>query len=98
MHSTRRHLPAEITALLAQADDLAGQGRRQIDIAQTLGVSVMTLHRWRKNAQSETGQFEQEARRRRLADLQVENSRLRRLVTDLMLEKIELEEAARRRT
>jgi hypothetical protein len=39
--SKRKHLPAEITAMLAQADDLARQGRRQNDIAQTLGVSVM---------------------------------------------------------
>jgi hypothetical protein len=30
-----------------------------------------------------------------LAELQLENSRLRRLVTDLLLEKIRLEEAAK---
>ena len=96
--SKRKHLPAEITAMLAQADDLARQGRRQNDIAQTLGVSVMTLHRWRKKAQSETGQFEQETRLDpRITELQVENSRLRRLVTNLMLEKIELEEASQQK-
>ena len=78
--------------MLAQADDLARQAGRQIDIAQTLGVSVMTLHRWRKKAQSETVQFEQ------IADLQAENSRLRRLVTNLLLEKMEREEAAQVRT
>ena len=71
INSKRKHLPAEITALLVQADDLARQGRQQIDIAQTLGVSVMTLHRWRKKAQSETGQFEQETRLDlRVAELQ----------------------------
>jgi len=32
----------------------------------------------------------------RIAELQLENSRLRRLVTDLLLEKIKLEEAAQR--
>jgi hypothetical protein len=32
----------------------------------------------------------------RIAELQLENSRLRRLVTDLLLEKIKLEEAAER--
>jgi putative transposase len=94
----RRHSPAEITAMLAQADDLARQGRPQIDIAQTLGVSVMTLHRWRRKAQSATGQFEQENHlRRRVADLQFENARLRRFVTNLMLEKIELEEGRPRK-
>jgi hypothetical protein len=30
----------------------------------------------------------------RIAELQLENSRLRRLVTDLLLEKLKLEEAA----
>jgi hypothetical protein len=32
----------------AMANDLATQGKLQNDIARTLGVSVMTLHRWRK--------------------------------------------------
>ena len=89
----QKHSPAEITAMLAQADDLARQAGRQIDIAQTLGVSVMTLHRWRKKAQSETGQFDETRLDPRIADLQVENSRLRRLVTNLLLEKMEREEA-----
>jgi putative transposase len=90
--------------MLAQAEDLASQGRLQSDIARTLGVSVMTLHRWRKmNVQStarpvaalvdETGQFEQEiGPRQRAPELQLENARLRRLVTDLLLDKMELQE------
>jgi putative transposase len=99
MRRKRKHFPTEISVLLAQADDLARQGRLQSDIAQTLGVSVMTLHRWRKKAQPETGQFEQENHlSQRVAELQDENSRLRRAVTDLMLEKIELEEAARQKS
>jgi putative transposase len=44
----RKHPKAEIAAKLAQADDLATQGKLQSEIARTLGVSVMTLHRWRK--------------------------------------------------
>jgi transposase-like protein len=48
MTKKRKHPKAEITALLAQADDLARQGKLQSEIARTLGVSVMTLHRWRK--------------------------------------------------
>jgi transposase len=39
---------AEIATKLAQANDLATQGKLQSEIARTLGVSVMTLHRWRK--------------------------------------------------
>ena len=85
--------------------DLATQGKLQSEIARTLGVSVMTLHRWRKAppgprpalvATHEAGQpYRMRRGGDRIAELQLENSRLRRLVTDLLLEKIKLEEAAR---
>jgi putative transposase len=96
-----KHSKAEIAAKLAQAEELATQGRLQSEIARTLGVSVMTLHRWRKMppvaqavpvAVNDSQQFSQ-APQTRIAELQLENSRLRRLVTDLLLEKIKLEEA-----
>jgi transposase-like protein len=38
----------EIATKLAQANELATRGKLQSEIARTLGVSVMTLHRWRK--------------------------------------------------
>jgi putative transposase len=101
----KKHSKAEISAKLVQADDLAKQGVLQRQIAHTLGVSVMTLHRWRKiAAQPHTRslvpdgvvQFEVElGSRKRRAELELENSRLRRLVTDLLLERVQLEEAAR---
>jgi putative transposase len=86
---------------------LAGQGKPQSEIARTLGVSVMTLHRWRKIARigeapkersgdvpkeriAPSGQEREEDCR--IAELELENSRLRKLVTDLLLEKIRLEE------
>jgi transposase-like protein len=95
-----KHSKAEIAAKLSQAEELATQGKLQSEIARTLGVSVMTLHRWRKMppvAQAvpavvnDTHRFDQAPAR--IAELQLENSRLRRLVTDLLLEKIKLEEA-----
>jgi transposase-like protein len=92
---------------LAQANDLATQGKLQSEIARTLGVSVMTLHRWRKAppgprpalvATHETHEAGNPYRMRlggdRIAELQLENSRLRRLVTDLLLGKVKLEETA----
>ena len=88
---------AEIASKLTQANDLATQGKLQSEIARTLGVSVPTLHRWRKAlpVAHEAGNPD---RLRRggdgIAELQLENSRLRRLVTDLLLEKIKLEEVA----
>ena len=69
--------------------------------ARTLGVSVMALHRWRKALPEpqpalEAGELDRSrGGRDRIAELQLENSRLRQLVTDLLLEKIKLEEAAK---
>src|SRR5262245_8493419 len=97
----RRHSPAEISAKLEQAEALAANGRVQSEIAKTLGVSVMTLHRWRKldhqaapAAPSTAFDAAHGARRGRadiVAELQMENRQLRKLVTDLLLEKIKLE-------
>ena len=104
MAKKKRHSRVEIASKLAQANDLATQGKLQTEIARTLGVSVMTLHRWRKAppgprpalvATHDAGQPDRTpGGGDRMAELQVENSRLRRLVTDLLLEKIKLEEAA----
>src|SRR5215831_18347932 len=106
MAKKKRHSRVEIATKLEQANDLATQGKLQSEIARTLGVSVMTLHRWRKApsgprpvfvATYAMGQPDRtRGGRNRIAELQLENSRLRRLVTDLLLEKIKLEEAAPR--
>jgi len=99
----KRHSRVEIASKLAQANDLATQGKLQREIARTLGVSVMTLHRWRKAlpgprrglvATHEAGEpYRMRRGGDQIAELQLENSQLRRLVTDLLLEKIKLEEA-----
>ena len=104
MARKKKHSGMEIATKLAQASDLATQGKLQSEIARTLGVSVMTLHRWRKApripqlALMRTHEVTRPDRTRgvddRIAELQLENSRLRRLVTDLLLEKIRLEETA----
>jgi putative transposase len=99
----KKHSRLEIATKLAQANELATRGKLQSEIARTLGVSVMTLHRWRKAAPGpqpahEAGQLDwSRSQRDRIAELQLENLRLRQLVTDLLLEKIKLEEAAERR-
>ena len=90
----RKHPKAEIAAKLAQADDLAAQGKLQSEIARALGVSVMTLHRWRKLPPESNGSSRiDQTPQTRIAELQLENERLRRLVTDLLLEKMRIEEA-----
>ena len=100
MAKKRKHFPAEIATLLAKAEDLARQGQLQSEIARALGVSVMTLHRWRKAQASRTVQSVAPDETdivdslERISDLKIENARLRKLVTDLLLEKMKLEEAA----
>ena len=102
---SKRHSRGEIFAKLEQAGMLAAAGKVQSEIAKALGVSVMTLHRWRKlnhvaaPVPSTASEAAHGAERRRgradiLAELQMENRQLRKLVTDLLLEKIKLEEAA----
>jgi transposase-like protein len=103
MAARKRHSDAEITAKLSQAELLAKGGSTQSDIARVLGVSIMTFHRWRKAhpprgavvaASMPTAEPEAAPdQRERVAELQLENLRLRQLVTDLLLEKIKLEEA-----
>lgn len=84
-----KHTRAEIAAMLAQASDMAAKGKLQNEIADTLGKSVMTLHRWRKATSPHEEEVDQS---QRISELQLENSRLRRLVTNLLLEKMKREE------
>ena len=107
MSRKKKHSREEIAAKLAQARDLAAQGKLQSEIARVLGVSVMTLHRWRnlsarphsaammtEDTEDVSGADQPHDQNKRIDELQIENSRLRRLVTDLLLEKMKLEEAS----
>jgi putative transposase len=108
MATRQRHTAAQIAAKLAMADEMATQGRLHGDIAKSLGVSLMTYHRWRKargtmmqlasrhvaNGELPTIPVNRE-QANQIRDLQHENSRLRRLVADLLLEKVKLEEDLR---
>jgi transcriptional regulator with XRE-family HTH domain len=101
----KRHSPQDIAAKLQQADDMAVKGKTQREISRALGISIMTYHRWRKQAPSppSTEPMAPEVVQRpaetaggdRLTELRLENSRLRRLVTDLLLEKMTLEDQLR---
>jgi len=100
----KRHTPEEIAGKLRQADDMVSHGKLHSEVAKALGVSIMTYHRWRKvraaaparapsaGAVDARSRVTTEHHDERIAELQLENSRLRRLVTDLLLEKVRLEE------
>jgi transposase-like protein len=88
--SRRRYKPEEIVAKLRQVDVLVSQGQTIADAIRQIGVSEMTFYRWRQ----EFGGLKSD-QVKRLKDLELENSRLRKAVSDLTLDKLILSEAAR---
>lgn len=86
----KRHKPEEIVAKLRQVDVLTGQGRSIAEAVKTIAVTETTYFRWR----TEYGGMKNE-QVKRLKALELENTRLRRAVSDLTLDKLILTEAAR---
>ena len=86
----KRYKPEEIVTKLRQVDVLLSQGSSVADAIRQIGVSEVTYYRWRH----EFGGLKI-AQVKRLKDLEVENGRLRRAVSDLTLDKLILQEAAR---
>jgi len=86
----KRYTPEEIVAKLRQVDVLVSQGQNMADAIRQIGVSEVTYYRWRQEYGGlKTDQV------KRLKELEQENSRLRRAVSDLTLDKLILQEAAR---
>jgi len=86
----KRHKPEEIVAKLRQVDVMMAQGHSVADAVRSIGVSDVTYHRWR----SEFGGLGSD-QVRRMKDLELENQRLRKAVSDLTLDKLILQEAAK---
>jgi len=86
----KRYKPEEIVAKLRQVDVLTSQGQSVADAIRAIGVSEVTYYRWRQ----EFGGLKSD-QVKRLKDLETENTRLRRVVSDLTLDKLILQEAAR---
>jgi putative transposase len=86
----KRHKPEEIVAKLRQVDVLTAQGKSIAEAVKTIAVTETTYFRWR----AEYGGLKSD-QVRRLKDLELENTRLRRAVSDLTLDKLILTEAAR---
>jgi putative transposase len=85
----KRHTPEEIVAKLRQAEVLVGQGKTVADAVRAIGVTEPTYYRWR----TEFGGLKLD-QVKRLKELERENARLRKAVSDLTLEKVILKEAA----
>ena len=77
----RKHKPEEIVAKLRQV---------VAEAVRTIGVTEVTYYRWRQ----EYGGLKTE-QVKRLKELETENARLRKAISDLTLDKRILQEAAR---
>jgi transposase-like protein len=86
----KRRKPEEIVAKLRQVDLIMAQGHSVADAVRSIGVSDVTYHGWR----SEYGGLGTD-QVRRMKDLELENQRLRKAVSDLTLDKLILSEAAK---
>ena len=85
----KKHKAEEIVAKLRQVDVLLSQGRSVGEAVRSIGVTQFTYYRWRKEFGGLRGD-----QVKRLKDLEKENDRLRKAVSDLTLEKLILKEAA----
>jgi transposase-like protein len=85
----KRPKPEEIVSKLRQVEVLQGQGMLIADAVRQIGVTQQTYYRWRKLY----GGMGRE-QLKRLKELEKENQRLRRAVSDLTLDKLILTEAA----
>ncbi|SLN71909.1 hypothetical protein ROJ8625_03751 [Roseivivax jejudonensis] len=85
----KRHKPEEILAKLRQVDVLVSQGQSVAQAVRSIGVTQFTYYRRRREFGGlKTDQV------KRLKELEKENERLRKAVSDLTLEKLILREAA----
>jgi len=87
----RRHYrPEEIMAKLREAEVLLGRGKKVAEVVKELGIHEVTYYRWRK----EYGGMRVD-QMKRLKELEQENASLRKAVSDLTLDKMILQEAAK---
>jgi transposase-like protein len=87
----KKHKPEEIIGKLRDVEIVLGQGGTTAEACRRIAVSEQTYYRWRK----EYGGLKTD-QARRMKDWEKENPRLRRAISDLTLDKLILQEAARK--
>jgi len=83
----KRYAGEEIIQKLREAEVLLSQEQTVEQVARKLGISEQTYYRWRK----EYGGLDR-SQAQRLKELERENTRLRKIVSDLSLDKAILKE------
>jgi len=86
----KRHTPEQIIGKLREVEVRMSQGASAAVAIKGIGVTEQTYYRWRK----EYGGLKLD-QAKRLKELEKENSRLKRAVADLTLDKLILQEAAK---
>ena len=85
----KRFSPEQIIVKLREAEIIESKGLTQVEAAKKLGIAEQTLIRWRK----EYGGLRVD-QAKRFKELEKENTRLKKLVADLSLDKAILKDAA----
>ena len=86
----QRHSAEEVVNKLRQADVELAKGQTVAGVCKLLGITQQTYFRWRR----EYGGLKVD-QARRFKELELENSRLKRLLAEAELDKAILREAAR---
>ena len=86
--SRKRYKPEQIIGMLREAEVELSRGQKVGQVCRTLGIAEQTYYRWRR----EYGGLKV-SQARRMKELERENTRLKRAVADLTLDKLILEEA-----
>jgi putative transposase len=86
---SKRHTPEQIIGKLREAEVELAKGAAIAQVGKKLEITEHTYYRWR----TEYGGMRVD-QAKRLKELEVENTRLKKLVADLSLDKAILKEAA----
>ena len=89
MSKRKRHNPEQIVRKLQEADRLLNVGKSLAHVFQALEISEATYHRWR----NQYGGMKC-AEAKRLKELELENSRLKKLLAEAELDKVMLKDIA----
>jgi len=84
----KRYSPEQIISMLREAEVKISQGLAVGEISRQLGIAEQTYYRWRK----EYGGLKT-TQARKMQDLEKQNTRLKKAVADLTLDKLILQES-----
>ncbi len=85
----KRHSAEQIVKHLRDADQMLGEGKTVAQVCKKLGVTEVTYYRWRREYDGATRD-----QVKRLKELEKENSQLKRLLADQVVENRVLKDIA----